>query len=84
MQRQKYCVYNESRESFLSLGVEAADTTLARLKGLLGKLKLGLDEGLWIVPSQGIHTVGVLFHIRPNPVFGCTRASDRRGYAWSP
>jgi uncharacterized membrane protein (UPF0127 family) len=63
MQRQKYCVYNESRESFLSLGVEAADTTLARLKGLLGKLKLGLDEGLWIVPSQGIHTVGVLFPI---------------------
>jgi uncharacterized membrane protein (UPF0127 family) len=34
---------------------------LARLKGLIGKLTLGLDEGLWIVPSRGIHTVGVLF-----------------------
>jgi uncharacterized membrane protein (UPF0127 family) len=61
MQRQKYCVYNQTRESFLSLGVAAADTTLTRLKGLIGKLTLALDEGLWIVPSQGIHTVGVLF-----------------------
>ena len=61
MQKQRYCVYNQTRESFLSLGVAAADTTLSRLKGLIGKLKLGLDEGLWIVPSRGIHTVGVLF-----------------------
>jgi len=61
MQRQKYCVYNQTRESFLSLGVAAANTTLTRLKGLIGKLTLALDEGLWIVPSRGIHTVGVLF-----------------------
>jgi uncharacterized protein len=61
MQKRKYCVYNQTRESFLSLGVAAADTTLARLKGLIGKITLGLDEGLWIVPSRGIHTVGVLF-----------------------
>jgi uncharacterized membrane protein (UPF0127 family) len=61
MQSQKYCVYNQTRESFLSLGVAAADTPMARLKGLIGKLTLGLDEGLWIVPSRGIHTVGVLF-----------------------
>jgi uncharacterized membrane protein (UPF0127 family) len=61
MQKQRYCVYNQTRESFLSLGVAAADTTLARLKGLIGKISLGLDEGLWIVPSRGIHTVGVLF-----------------------
>jgi len=61
MQRKKYCVYNQTRESFLSLGVTAADTTIARLKGLIGKLTLGLDEGLWLVPSRGIHTVGVLF-----------------------
>jgi uncharacterized membrane protein (UPF0127 family) len=61
MQSKKYCVYNQTRESFLSLGVAVADTTVARLKGLIGKLALGLDEGLWIVPSRGIHTVGVLF-----------------------
>lgn len=62
MQRQGFCVYNQTRESFLSLGVAAADSTLARLKGLIGKLSL-LDEGLWIVPSRGIHTIGVLFPI---------------------
>jgi uncharacterized protein len=61
MQKQKFCVYNQTRESFLSLGVAAADTTLSRLKGLIGKLTLGLDEGLWLVPSRGIHTLGVLF-----------------------
>lgn len=61
MQKQKYCVYNQTKESFLSLGVAAADTTMARLKGLIGKLTLGLDDGLWIVPSRGIHTIGVLF-----------------------
>jgi len=61
MHREKYCVYNQTRESFLSLGVSAADTMLSRLKGLIGKITLGLDEGLWIVPSRGIHTVGVLF-----------------------
>jgi uncharacterized membrane protein (UPF0127 family) len=63
MQKRKYCVYNQTRESFLSLGVTVANTTMTRLKGLIGKLSLGLDEGLWIVPSHGIHTMGVLFPI---------------------
>jgi uncharacterized protein len=56
-----YCVYNHTRECFLSLGVTPADTTFARLKGLIGRLELRIDEGLWVVPSCGIHTVGVLF-----------------------
>lgn len=61
MDRRTYCVYNQTRECFLSLGVAPANTILTRLKGLIGKLKLGLDEGLWVVPSQGVHTLGVLF-----------------------
>lgn len=56
-----YCVYNQTRECFLSLGVIMANTTFARLKGLIGRLKLRLDEGVWVVPSCGIHTLGVLF-----------------------
>lgn len=56
-----YCVYNHTRECFLSLGVTPADTTFARLKGLIGRLRLRVDEGLWVVPSCGVHTVGVLF-----------------------
>lgn len=61
MERKTYCVYNQTRECFLCLGVTPADTILARLKGLIGKLKLKLDEGLWVVPSQGVHTFGVMF-----------------------
>jgi uncharacterized protein len=61
MDRRTYCVYNQTRECFLCLGVTPADTVFARLKGLIGKLKLKLDEGLWVVPSQGVHTLGVLF-----------------------
>ena len=61
MERRTYCVYNETRECFLSLGVTPADTTFARLKGLIGKLRMRSDEGLWVVPSSGVHTWGVLF-----------------------
>lgn len=63
MSKQTYCVYNQTRECFLSLGVTPADTTFARLKGLIGRLKLRFDEGLWVVPSCGIHTFGVLFPV---------------------
>jgi uncharacterized membrane protein (UPF0127 family) len=61
MTSRTYCVYNQTRESFLSLSVTPADTTFARLRGLIGRLKLRVDEGLWIVPSCGVHTMGVLF-----------------------
>ncbi len=61
MERQKYCVYNQTRECFLSLGVTAADTVFARLRGLIGRLSLKSDEGIWVVPSSGVHTLGVLF-----------------------
>jgi uncharacterized protein len=60
---RRYCVFNKTRESFLSLNVAAADTHLARLKGLTGRFRLKPDEGLWVIPSQGIHTIGVLFAI---------------------
>ncbi|WP_084081005.1 DUF192 domain-containing protein [Edaphobacter aggregans] len=56
-----YCVYNQTRECFLSLNVKAADTIFSRLRGLIGRLKLRPDEGLWVVPSRGVHTFGLLF-----------------------
>jgi uncharacterized membrane protein (UPF0127 family) len=61
MKRKTYCVYNRTRECFLSLEVKAADTIFSRLRGLIGRLKLRSDEGLWVVPSRGIHTLGLLF-----------------------
>ena len=61
METRSYCVYNRTRESFLSLGVTPADTIFTRLKGLIGRFRLRSDEGIWVVPSSGVHTLGVLF-----------------------
>lgn len=61
MKRRTYCVYNQTRECFLSLDVAAADTIFSRLRGLIGRLKLRSDEGIWVVPSRGVHTLGLLF-----------------------
>lgn len=55
--------FNISRQSFVNLGITAAVTSLARLRGLLGRLRLGSDEGLWLAPSSGIHTFGMMFPI---------------------
>jgi uncharacterized membrane protein (UPF0127 family) len=55
--------FNVSRQSFISLGVTVADTPIARLRGLLGRMKLRSDEGIWVVPSRGIHTIGLMFPV---------------------
>lgn len=53
MERRRFCVYNQTSECFLSLGVAVADSNLARFKGLIGRRELNNDEGLWVVPSKG-------------------------------
>ena len=60
---KKLYVFNLTRQSFVSLGVSPAHTHMSRLRGLLGRMRLRSDEGLWIVPCQGIHTIGLLFPI---------------------
>ena len=35
---EKYYIFNQTRQSFLHLGVSVADTSLRRLKGLVGKI----------------------------------------------
>ncbi|MGA2671602.1 MAG: PilZ domain-containing protein [Terracidiphilus sp.] len=59
METRKFCVYNQTRESFLSLGVAVSDTRSADVKEMIEKLALRFDEGLWLVPSRGIPTVGL-------------------------
>ncbi len=54
MESQKFCVYNQTRESFLSLGVTAADLTLDRLRAMIERLTANADSGLWMVPYRGI------------------------------
>ena len=62
--RQIY-VYNKTRESFVATEATVANTYLLRLVGLLGKAKRWVrpGNGLWIVPSHGVHTIGMLFPI---------------------
>jgi uncharacterized protein len=54
-------VYNKTKETFLALRVKVADSILGRLIGLLGKRSLNPDGGVWIVPANAIHTIGMLF-----------------------
>src|SRR5579859_1174069 len=54
-------VYNKSKETFLSFRVRVADSVLSRLVGLLGRKSLKPDGGVWIVPANSIHTIGMMF-----------------------
>src|ERR1700680_1670202 len=58
-------VYNKTRETFVATEAVVADSYLRRLVGLLGKTKrwARLGAGLWIVPSRGVHTIGMMFPI---------------------
>jgi uncharacterized membrane protein (UPF0127 family) len=55
-----YCVFNKETEAFLGLKVSRADTGLTRLLGLARRPSLRSDEGIWLVPSRGVHTIGAL------------------------
>lgn len=61
--KRTMCVFNRNRESFLGLRVTPADTPFMRLKGLLGRIGFKPEDGIWLVPSHGIHTIGMLFAI---------------------
>ena len=58
--RRTLCVFNRNRESFLGLRVAPADTWRVGLRGLSEKCGVTPDDGIWLVPSRGIHTIGML------------------------
>lgn len=59
------CVYNKTRETFVATEAAVADSYFRRLVGLLGKTSrwAKLGRGLWIIPSRGVHSIGMLFPI---------------------
>ena len=63
MNREMARVYNTTRSSCLGERIGIADTSLRRMVGLLGKRSLEPGCGLYIVPSQAIHTIGMAFPI---------------------
>lgn len=56
-------VYNTTKNTCLGEQIGVADSSITRLVGLLGKRSLAPGCGLLIVPSQAIHTVGMVFPI---------------------
>lgn len=61
----KYWAFNCTRQSLLASELVLADTGWARIKGLMGRSadQFQPGQGLWIFPSEGIHTIGMLFAI---------------------
>ena len=56
-------VINLTKQTWLATKVRKADNFLTRLVGLLKRTNLGPEEALWLMPSKGIHTIGMKFPI---------------------
>ena len=56
-------VINLTRRTWLATRVKKADNFLTRVVGLLKRTALGPEEALWLIPSKGIHTIGMKFPI---------------------
>jgi uncharacterized membrane protein (UPF0127 family) len=61
----RFSVLNQTRQVLVASDVERARSAWARMKGLLGRSrdKFPAGTGLWITPSQGVHTIGMSFPI---------------------
>src|SRR5262245_9834112 len=57
------CVVNRTRGTVISNSLRVGESGISRIVGLLGERSLDAGDGLLIVPSQGVHTVGMLFSI---------------------
>ena len=56
-------VINLTKKTWLATKVRKADSFVTRLVGLLKRSTLGPEEALWLMPSKGIHTIGMKFPI---------------------
>jgi uncharacterized membrane protein (UPF0127 family) len=56
-------VINLTKKTWLATKVRKADNFLTRLVGLLKRTHLGPEEALWLMPSKGIHSIGMKFPI---------------------
>ena len=58
-----FVVHNRTRGAVLASDVDLADTPRSRRVGLLRHESLPPGKGLWIYPTQAIHTFGMRFSI---------------------
>ncbi len=61
----RHLVFNCTRQTIVVSELEVAGTALSRMKGLIGRSASDFrrGKGLWIYPSEGIHTIGMSFPI---------------------
>ena len=58
-----YRVLNLTQGTVLATSLEVAGESSTRTRGLLGRDSLAEGEGLWIIPCEGVHTIGMRFPI---------------------
>jgi uncharacterized protein len=62
-QKKTVRVTNATRGTVVGQCIRVAESGLTRIVGLLGERELQPGDGLLIVPSQGVHTLGMQFAI---------------------
>jgi len=57
--------FNRTRNAYLATHLSVAGTHWSRLRGLMGKdaASFTAGDGLWIIPSRGVHTLAMRFPI---------------------
>jgi uncharacterized membrane protein (UPF0127 family) len=57
--------FNRTRKAYLATRLSVAGTHWSRLRGLMGKdaASFPAGNGLWIIPSRGVHTLAMRFPI---------------------
>ena len=57
--------FNRTRSAYLATQLAVAKTHWLRFRGLMWRdtASFGVGQGLWIVPSQGVHTFAMRFPI---------------------
>ena len=63
--RSQGFAFNRTRQAYLATRLRVAETHWSRLRGLMGAKAANFcaGEGLWIVPSHGVHTLAMRFPI---------------------
>lgn len=60
---RSFIAVNARTPNYTIAHVQLASTSVQRIVGLLQHTSLAKEEGIWITPSNGIHTFGMKFAI---------------------
>ena len=63
MPKKSVKLFNVNINKIIASDIYIADNFFTRFTGLLNKTELPTDTGLWIIPCNSIHTIGMKFNI---------------------